>query len=223
MDYLRTHIKKHGIYVYGRVIGIALLLLSLILAISIASTSLFGTIVSMPIIMLFIAILAIFSFLIIATNLLYAHISLSNLMNSNEKTTHVKHVKTWIFVILLSILLFTLPVYVLKAPLQALSAMFMFGGFLILLYLSVGGVFKHYFNEVGFGGLALWIIFAINSFYSASVPTVLVYFVTLVSAILISGIVGIALIFHSSQEVVNAYTDLVRKIESKTPSPKRKK
>ena len=62
MEYLRTHIRKHGIYVYGRVIGVALLLLSLILAISISSISLFGTIINLSIIMLFIAILVIFSF-----------------------------------------------------------------------------------------------------------------------------------------------------------------
>ncbi len=223
MEYLRTHIRKHGIYVYGRVIGVALLLLSLILAISVASVSLFGTIINLSIIMLFIAILVIFSFLIIITNLLYAHSSLSSLMNPNEKIAHIKHVKAWIFVILLSILLFTLPVYLLKAPLQALSAIFMFGGFLILLYLSIGGVFKYYFNEIGFGGIALWVIFAINSFYSTAVPISIIYFVTLVSAILISGIVGIALIFHSSQEVVNAYAELARKMESKGQSTRKKR
>ncbi len=216
MEYVRSHIKKHAIYIYGRTIGISLLLFSLLIAIVMTSVALLG-IVSLNVnsVFLLVSLLFAFSIIIIMVNVINAHISVAKLMNEKEHMVHSKNVGFWSIILFLSVIVLLLPLSVLRLQQQIITLLFSFGGILLVLYLSIGGMFKHYFHELGFGAIGLWIIFAINTFYLVSVPYNLEYFVTIISLLLIFGITGIAIIFNSSQSLVKDYIDLTKKLEEK--------
>ena len=221
MEYVRNHIKKHAVYIYGRAIGVSLLLFSLLVAVILATGSNnIVTFSSIGSILFLISMLIGISILIILINVINSHISVTKLMNDKEHAVHSKNVGLWSIIWILGVIVLLLPLWVLNRPEQVTILLFSFGAILLLLYLSIGGMFKHYFHEIGFGALALLIIFAINSFYVLTVPYILEYFVTIISLIIIFGISGIAIIFNSSQALVKDYIDLSKKLESKNKSHK---
>ncbi len=216
MDYVRDHIKKYSIYIYGRTIGIALLLFALLFTIVVVSITLIGIPnLNINSVFLITGLLFGFSILIIIINVINAHHSIIKLMNKKEHMIHSKNVGIWYVILIITVIILLLPLSILNTHQRIITLLFSLGGILLILYLSIGGIFKHYFHELIFAGAALWIIFGISAFYSNSVPYVLEYFITLTSLLIIFGISGIAIIFNSSQSLIKDYISLTKKSEVK--------
>ena len=214
MDYVRSHIKKHTVYLYGRTIGISLLLFALFIAITVTALSFlnFANLVSTY---LLLAVLFLFSSLIVILNIINIHATTAKLMNPKEHAIHSKNTIIWSVVLFLSVIVLLSPLLILRTSFKVVVLLFSLGGILLIIYLTIGGIFKQYFHELGLAGVALWIIFAVNSFYLTAVPILLEYFVTVITLILIFGITGVAIIFNSSQALAEDYIEIAQKTEAK--------
>ncbi|MEM3827571.1 MAG: hypothetical protein QXR58_03165, partial [Candidatus Micrarchaeaceae archaeon] len=110
---------------------------------------------------------------------------------------------------------------------EPLIFLFSFGGILWIFYISVAVIFRHRYNEIAFGALALWIIFIIGLLGLHSLLSPQPYllskvnasatfslFISMVSLITIFGIVGVAMLFDSSRAFAKEFQYIMKIMES---------
>ena len=215
MDYVRDHIKKYWGIAYRRTLGIALIALAISLAIGISFSALRGTLAvsNSPGYIIFWLLLAVIAIVTFLSSFVRSHLISVRFMNDTEHTSHSKYMAIWMISIVLGVVAFLLPLLFVRSDIEPLYLLFTLGGAFWIIYLSVRFIFKHSYNEIAIGAVALWAMFAFGMYqFSNAVGTTYIansnfalYFAAMTITV-VSGFVGLALIINSSREALIAYT-----------------
>jgi uncharacterized membrane protein HdeD (DUF308 family) len=219
MDYVRDDIKRYWGIAYRRSLGVALIALSIILAVGIAFTALQSTVVVSNYYDYFVfwILIAIIGVITLLSSFYHSHVSSVKLMNETEHSTHSRHMGIWMISIVLGVIVFIVPLLFVSASIEALYILFSLGGIFWILYGTVRAIFKHSYEELAIGASAFWIMFAFGLYQlSMAVPlnlmanTLFTIYFAAMSITVIAGFVGLALIINSSREAMGEFTSRMK-------------
>ncbi len=225
MDYAREHIKRYWIFSYRRAIGISMVTFAMALAVGMVFTALISTLPNAnPIVeFAFWMLLILITSLTLIFSFMNAHASSIKFMDQMEHMKHSKYVGIWLTSIVLGALIFLFPLFFVTNAIEPLIFLFSFGGILLVMYLSVGLIFKHTYNELAFGAVALWIIFIVSIIATTEGAATLnvplsAYlsvnlFISISSLIVVFAFIGLMLLFNSTKEFVTDFEKLALSIE----------
>lgn len=233
MDYARAHVKRYWGMAYRRMLGIAFITVSVSLAIGLTFTALTGNlaVTNVASYIVFWAILALGTLVILLTNFFHAHVSSVGYMNELEHRSHSKHMGLWMIVIVVGIVAFLSPVFLVNLYIEPVYLVFTVGGIFWMLYLSVNLIFKHSYGELAIGGAALWIMFFLgileisgSAFSNSTIAYFSTYFAAMVITVVV-GFTGLALIYNYSNESMREFRNVIEKLEreSRGGAPQRRR
>jgi hypothetical protein len=233
MDYVRDHIKRYWGIAYRRTLGIALIALSVTLAMGISFSALRGslTVSSSPAFIYFWILLAIIAIVTIVSSFFRSHVLSVRIMSDAEHKSHSKYMGLWMISGVLGVVAFLLPLLFVKSDIEPIFVLFTIGGVFGIIYITVRSIFKHHYNELAIGAIAFWAMFAFGyyqfvnasqSAYAAN-SNFAVYFAAMTITV-ISGFVGLALIINSSREALAEFGNMaMAKGIAKSNAPKARK
>ena len=217
MEYARDHVKRYWGFAYRRALGISLITFAIAMATGVAFSSMLGasgnTNFSSAII--FWGFLIFITAAVLVANFVKAHTSCVKLLTEEEHRHHSRHMGIWMAALILGALAFITPMLYFGSALEPLVLLFSFGGVFWVLYLSVLTLFRHSYNEIAVGAIALWAVFAIGvmniSAAGAAINPAYVLFVSTISLIIVSGFTGIMMVSISSNEFISEFEGTVLK------------
>jgi len=224
VDYVREHIKRYWGISYRRTLGIALITLSVALAIGLTFTILTGALAltNYYSYIFFWIILVIMIMFIFLSNFISSHVSTVKYMNEEEHESHSKYMAAWMISLVVGIIAFMIPLLLAKSYYEPMLLLFSFGGAFMVIYVTVVSIFKHRYEELAIGGVAFWIMFIIgitelssnSQLNTLTKMSFSLYFAAMCITI-ITGFVGLALIFNSSKESMHEFVSSMEKISGK--------
>ncbi|MCL4362864.1 hypothetical protein M1439_00245 [Candidatus Marsarchaeota archaeon] len=225
MDYARDHIKRYWIFSYRRALGISMVTFAMALAVGMVFTSLISASpYANPVVeFAFWMLLILITSLTLVFSFMNAHASSIKFMTREEHMTHSKYTGIWLASIVLGALIFIFPIFFVTNAIEPLIFLFSFGGILLVMYLSVGLIFKHTYTELAFGAAALWIIFIVSIVATTegaatlNVPTSAYLsvnlFISISSLIVVFAFIGLMMLFNSTKEFVTDFEKFALDIE----------
>ena len=229
MKYAREHVKRYWIFAYRRALGVSMLTFAIALALGIMFTDLLsGSFGSHPAVeFTFWGLLIIVATLMLIMSFANAHRSSIRLMNRLETQSHSKYMATWIFAILVGIVVFTMPILFINSFIAPLMFLLSFGGILWVLYISVTLLFRHSYKELAYGATALLTVFIVvlaaitltmsnTALYTnEQADMAAMLFITVSTLVLVFGFTGMLMMFNSSKEFIAEFEETVRELEGK--------
>ncbi len=222
MDYARKHIKKYWGMAYRRTLGIALITISIVLALGLTFTVLRGALAisNYTDYLVFGLVLAVIGIVTFLSSFMHSHVSTVKYMNEEEHRSHSKYMAVWMISIVVGIVAFLIPLFFVRSYIEPVALLFSFGGFFWVLYATVVLIFKHSYGELAIGGTAFWAMFIFGIFTLNSntqlpmtaLSNFALYFAAM-SITVISGFVGLALIINASRESLREFTSTVTEMQ----------
>lgn len=221
MDYVREHIKRYWGITYRRTLGISLVTFSVAIAICLTFTVLTEklAVTSYLSYLIFWFILLLAAALIFVSNFFTSHVSSVKLMREDEHKAHSTHMARWMIVIVVGAIAFFLPLLFANIYMEPIMMLFTLGGVFLVLYGSIAIIFKHKYGELAIGGIAFWFMFVFglyalsNAQLGASGKSNFSLYLATMSITIITGFVGLALIFNSSTESMHEFLRNLQRIE----------
>jgi hypothetical protein len=220
VHYARPHVKRYWVFAFRRAIGASMIMFGIALAIGLAFTSVFsGQITnSLTANLVFWSVLMLITVLVLLASLLSAHKSSIRFLNEEEHIAHSKYFGIWLISLVVGAVAFTLPILFFNSQIGPLILLFSFGGVYWVVYISIGLLFRHLYHELAIGGLASWIMFVIGVLGASSVSsatTIYSLFISSTSLIIISSVIGLAMMYNSSKEFESEFAQSVGSNEKK--------
>jgi hypothetical protein len=221
MDYVREHIKRYWGMTYRRTLGVSLVTFSVAMGIGLTFTILTHSLAVTNYLnyLIFWVILMLAVLLVALSNLFASHTSSVRYMHDLEHSTHSKYMAIWMISLVIGTTLFFLPLLFSNAYTEPVMLLFALGGVFLVLYGTISIIFKHRYGELAIGGVAFWIMFAFsmlelgNSQLNIATRSSLSLYVAAMSITIITGFVGLAMLFNSTKEATREFVNVVERIE----------
>lgn len=219
MKYARKNLQKYHDFAYGRAIGASMVTFAIALAVGMLFTLFFSTYAGYNFLAYigFWALLMVFTIVILILSFASAHRYSIKHMTKKERKDHSSHLGIWILALVVGGLVFTLPAFyflpgtLVNSAFMPFLFLFSFGGILWVLYLASASIFESFYHEIAFGGVILWVIFALGIFDFGSIfsgyamlNTNVVLALSAISLVLVFGFVGLMLLINSSRKLMAA-------------------
>ncbi|MDE1810508.1 MAG: hypothetical protein KGH66_00485 [Candidatus Micrarchaeota archaeon] len=217
MEYARSHVKRYWGFAYRRALGISLITFAIAMATGVAFSSMLGAggNTGFTSTIIFWGFLILITAAVLVANFVKAHTSCVKFLTNEEHRHHSRHMGIWMAALILGALAFLAPMLYFGSAVEPLVLLFSFGGVFWVLYLSVLMLFRHSYNEIAVGAIALWAVFFIGvmniSGTSAAVNPAYVLFISTIALIIVCGFTGIMMVSISSNEFLSEFENSASK------------
>ena len=222
MDYLREHVKRYWGMAYRRTLGISLVTASMVLVIGIIFNILTQNAINANYLtfLIFWTILVLVALFVALSSFFTAHVSSVKLMDEEEYAGNSRRMALWMISLVAGVILFLVPIFFVTSYFKPIYILFAFGGILLVLYTSIAVIFKHSYRELVIGTGACWFMLILGiiqlSNTQLDIQTIAnfnLYFAVM-SIMIISTFIGIALLFNSANESNIEFMNMVKRVES---------
>ncbi len=231
MDYVREHIKRYWGMTYRRTLGVSLVTFSVVIAIGLSFTILTQSLAVTNYLsyLIFWMILILAAVLVFLANFFGSHTSSVMYMREEEHKAHSRQMGAWMIFMVVGIIAFFTPLLFVGSYMEPVMLLFTLGGAFLVLYGSITILFKHSYKELAIGGLAFWVMFLFanmelnNAAISMASKSYFSLYVAVMSITIITGFVGLALIFNSANEAMREFKGDMDRIASDEVRPSARK
>ena len=177
-------------------------------------------------------ILMLAAVLVFLANFFGSHTSSVKYMHDVEHRAHSRQMGIWMILMAVGIIAFFMPLLFTSSYMEPVMLLFTLGGTLLVVYGSIAILFKHSYKELVIGCLAFWIMFLFadvelgNAAISLASKSYFSVYVSAMSIVIITGFVGLALLFNSANESMREFKrdmDRIAADESKPAARKGRK
>jgi hypothetical protein len=227
MDYVREHIKRYWGMTYRRTLGVSLATFSVVIAIGLSFTVLTQSLAVTNYLNYFIfwMILILAAVLVFLANFFSSHTSSVKYMYEEEHRAHSKQMGTWMVLMAVGIIAFFMPLLFVSSYMEPVMLLFTLGGTLLVVYGSIAILFKHKYKELAIGWIAFWVMFLFanmelsNAGISLASKSYFSVYVATMSITIITGFVGLALLFNSANESMREFKKDMERIAADEAKP----
>ncbi len=233
MDYVREHIRKYWGIKYRHTLGIAFASFAIAMAIGISFTLLTSRLATTDYLgyLVFWGLLIAMTAVIFIMNFSAAHTGSVEYMNESEHRQHSKRMGLWLLSIVLGVVAFALPLVFISSFVEPLMLLFSLGCLVWILYFSTFLLFRHSFGELAIGAAAFWIMFSFglyvmgNAAFGAASLALFSIYLSSMTMVIVSGVVGLALIINSSRDSFAEFSKTIEHLKERRrlPRPRRKR
>jgi archaellum component FlaF (FlaF/FlaG flagellin family) len=218
---LREHVKRYWSMSYKRTLGISLITSSMVLVIGLVFNILTQNAINAHYLtfLIYWVILILIALFVSLSYFFNSHVSSVKLMDDEEYKVNSKRMGLWMICIVTGVIVFLSPIFFLPDYTEPIVVLFAFGGIFLVLYASVRIIFKNSYKELIIGTAACWFMVAFyiiqvsNLQQSAqSLASYNLYF-GVMSIMIISSLVGLAMLFNSANESNIEFMKMVKQLE----------
>jgi archaellum component FlaF (FlaF/FlaG flagellin family) len=221
MDYIRDHVKRYWGMAYRKTIGVSLITFAIVLAVGLTFTLVtqeFAT-ASYVTYIIFWALLLLIAIFVLLSNLYTSQVSSVRLMHEDEHKVYSTRTGWLMIAIVVGVVAFLMLLFFVPPYVEAVTLLFISGGVFLILYVCIRILFKQKYNELAIGTVGFWLMFIFGLLETASVqfnPVTRYYFsvyFSVMSIMVISSFVGLAMLFNSIKESNTEFMTLVKRLE----------